>query len=75
LVCSEEPIKEKMKRFSDKSVTVLPVRKKEYGHQLDDMLEKLYTHGITDILLEGGSKKNATFLQQGAIGCYVVYIA
>ena len=38
------------------------------------MLEKLYTHGITDILLEGGSKINA-FLQQGAIDKYVVYIA
>lgn len=75
LVCSEDVSQEKMKRFTDKGVTVLPVRKNEYGLQLDDMLEKLYTHGITDILLEGGSKINASFLQQEAIDKYVVYIA
>lgn len=75
LVCSEDVSQEKMKRFTDKGVTVLPVRKNEYGLQLDDMLEKLYTHGITDILLEGGSKINASFLQQEAVDKYVVYIA
>lgn len=64
-----------MKRFTDKGVTVLPVRKNEYGLQLDDMLEKLYTHGITDILLEGGSKINASFTARSGRQICGVYSA
>jgi len=75
LVCSDDVSQEKIALFTEKGVTVLPVQKNEYGLQIDEMLEKLYTHGITDILLEGGSKINASFLQQGAIDKYVVYIA
>ena len=43
--------------------------------KIDDMLEKLYQYGITDILVEGGSTVNSSFLQQGAINKYVIYIA
>lgn len=75
LVCSDDVSQEKIHLFTEKGVTVLPVPKNEYGLQIDEMLEKLYMHGITDILLEGGSKINASFLQQGAIDKYVVYIA
>ncbi len=75
LVCSDDVSQEKIHLFTEKGVTVLPVQKNEYGLQIDEMLEKLYIHGITDILLEGGSKMNASFLQQGAIDKYVVYIA
>lgn len=75
LVCSDDVSQEKIHLFTEKGVTVLPVQKNEYGLQIDEMLEKLYMHGITDILLEGGSKINASFLQQGAIDKYVVYIA
>lgn len=75
LVCSDDVSQDKIHLFTEKGVTVLPVQKNEYGLQIDEMLEKLYIHGITDILLEGGSKMNASFLQQGAIDKYVVYIA
>lgn len=39
------------------------------------MLEKLYALGITDILVEGGSAINASFLQSAAIDKYVIYVA
>jgi len=53
----------------------LPVRHDSEGLVVDDMLEKLYQYGITDILVEGGSTINASFLQQGAINKYIIYIA
>ena len=38
-------------------------------------LQQLYKMGITDILLEGGSEVNASFMRQGLIQKYLVYIA
>lgn len=75
LVCSKDVSQDKIDHFKNKGVTVLPIGKNEHGLQIDEMLEQLYQLGITDILLEGGSKVNASFLQQGAIDKYVVYIA
>ncbi|MFA1736845.1 bifunctional diaminohydroxyphosphoribosylaminopyrimidine deaminase/5-amino-6-(5-phosphoribosylamino)uracil reductase RibD [Lysinibacillus fusiformis] len=75
LVCSNEGSQEKVDSFTNKGLTVLPIEKNEHGLNIDEMLARLYEHGITDILLEGGSKVNASFLQQGAIDKYVIYIA
>lgn len=75
LVCSNEVSQEKVDLFTNKGLTVLSIEKNEHGLNIDEMLAKLYEHGITDILLEGGSKVNASFLQQGAIDKYVIYIA
>jgi len=75
IVCSENASQEKITAFEKKGVTVLPVRHDSEGLVIDDMLEKLYQNGITDILVEGGSTINSSFLQQGAINKYVIYIA
>lgn len=75
IVCSENADPEKITAFEAKGVTVLPVRHESEGLVVDDMLEKLYQNGITDILVEGGSTINSSFLQQGAINKYVIYIA
>lgn len=75
LVCSNEVSQEKVDSFTNKGLTVLSIEKNEHGLNIDEMLARLYEHGITDILLEGGSKVNASFLQQGAIDKYVIYIA
>jgi len=75
LVCSNEVSQEKVDSFTNKGLTVLPIEKNEHRLNIDEMLARLYEHGITDILLEGGSKVNASFLQQGAIDKYVIYIA
>ena len=75
LVCGKDVSQEKIDSFTNKGFTVLPIETNEHGLNIDDMLANLYEHGITDILLEGGSKINASFLQQGAIDKYVIYIA
>lgn len=75
LVCSEDVKQEKIQSFEEKGITVLPVRHEHKGLVIDDMLEKLYQLGITDILVEGGSTVNASFLQSGAINKYIVYVA
>ena len=60
LVCSDDVSQEKSIYLQKKVLQFYPY-KNEYGLQIDEMLEKLYIHGITDILLEGGSKMNASF--------------
>ncbi|MGE8000953.1 bifunctional diaminohydroxyphosphoribosylaminopyrimidine deaminase/5-amino-6-(5-phosphoribosylamino)uracil reductase RibD [Lysinibacillus sp. NPDC093190] len=75
IVCSENASQEKITAFEGKGVTVLPVRHDSEGLVVDDMLEKLYQTGITDILVEGGSTINSSFLQQSAINKYVIYVA
>ncbi len=75
IVCSENADPQKITAFEEKGVTVLPVQHNSEGLVIDDMLEKLYQYGITDILVEGGSTINASFLQQGAINKYMIYIA
>lgn len=38
-------------------------------------MEELYKKGITDVLLEGGSEVNASFLRAGLIDKYLIYVA
>ncbi len=39
------------------------------------MLDELYKRGITDILVEGGGEVNASFLRNGLIQKFLVYVA
>ena len=39
------------------------------------MLNKSHKKGITDVLVEGGSEINASFLRAGFIDKYLIYIA
>ncbi|QDQ01979.1 bifunctional diaminohydroxyphosphoribosylaminopyrimidine deaminase/5-amino-6-(5-phosphoribosylamino)uracil reductase RibD [Lysinibacillus fusiformis] len=75
VVCSEGVEQEKITALEAKGVTVVPVRREREGLVIDEMLEKLYLLGLTDILVEGGSAINASFLQSGAINKYVIYVA
>lgn len=75
VICSDDVAQEKITTLEDKGVTVIPVRHEQEGLVIDEMLEKLYLLGITDILVEGGSAVNASFLQSGAINKYVIYVA
>lgn len=42
---------------------------------MEIVLKELYKRGVTDILLEGGSEVNASFMRQQLIQKYLVYIA
>lgn len=75
IVCDEDANIERITALQEQGITVMKVRRNQQGLMIDDMLEKLYQYGITDILVEGGSTVNASFLQQGAIDKYVIYIA
>jgi len=39
------------------------------------MLDELYKRGITDLLVEGGGEVNASFLRNGLIQKFLVYVA
>ncbi|SOC36014.1 bifunctional diaminohydroxyphosphoribosylaminopyrimidine deaminase/5-amino-6-(5-phosphoribosylamino)uracil reductase RibD [Ureibacillus acetophenoni] len=66
---------EKVETLQNKGVTILFVEKKANRLNLEQMLDELYKLGITDILVEGGGEVNASFLREGLINKYLVYIA
>ncbi|PJN87428.1 RibD family protein, partial [Bacillus sp. mrc49] len=47
----------------------------EGGLDLGALTEELYKKGITDVLLEGGSEVNASFLRAGLIDKFLIYVA
>ena len=65
----------KLAALREKGVEFIFVSKKETGLDLNAMLAELYKKGITDVLVEGGSEINASFLRAGLIDKYLIYIA
>ncbi|WP_332651829.1 bifunctional diaminohydroxyphosphoribosylaminopyrimidine deaminase/5-amino-6-(5-phosphoribosylamino)uracil reductase RibD [Lysinibacillus sp. 54212] len=61
--------------FEAKGVEFVIVPTKEGKLDLNTTLEKLYTLGITDILVEGGGEVNASFLRTGLLQKFLVYVA
>ena len=39
------------------------------------MMKQLYEKGITDLLVEGGSEMNNSFLRAGLLNKYLIYVA
>jgi len=66
---------EKAIALKEKGVDLLIVPSINGQLDLKIALKELYKLGITDILLEGGSEVNASFMRQGLIQKYLVYIA
>lgn len=75
IVCSKEVDELKINQLKEKGVQILAVAKTDAGLDLDEVLRELFAIGITDILLEGGAEVNASFMRQGLIDKYLVYIA
>lgn len=75
IVTSEQAEQEKLAALGEKGVDFIFVPKTETGLDLDVMLTELYKKGITDVLVEGGSEINASFLRAGLIDKYLIYIA
>lgn len=75
IVTTAEADAQTVKAMEEKGVAILVVSKNTNGLNLEEMLEKLYEQGITDILVEGGGEVNASFLRAGLINKYIVYIA
>ncbi|RUL56872.1 bifunctional diaminohydroxyphosphoribosylaminopyrimidine deaminase/5-amino-6-(5-phosphoribosylamino)uracil reductase RibD [Lysinibacillus antri] len=75
IVCSLDKDHPKATKLVEKGVQLLSVSKNDNGLNLEEMLEKLYEMGITDLLVEGGAEINASFLRANLINKFQVYIA
>lgn len=71
---TDSPVDQK-ELFEEKGVKIVTVSKSNGVLDLDEMLEKLYLEGITDLVVEGGAAMNASFLRQRLIDKFIVYIA
>lgn len=75
IVTTEHANLEKVQALEGKGVQILKVSQNESGLNLEEMLDELYKQGITDVLVEGGSSVNASFVRAGLINKFLVYIA
>ena len=75
IVTQENASLEKIASLSERGVEFIMVPKTEAGLDLEVLMDELYKKGITDVLLEGGSEVNASFLRAGLIDKYVIYVA
>ena len=67
--------KEKAAALIEKGVSVFFTGQDDQGLQLDDVLQQLYEKGITDVLVEGGSELNGSFLRENLINKFLIYVA
>ncbi|MGE7763945.1 bifunctional diaminohydroxyphosphoribosylaminopyrimidine deaminase/5-amino-6-(5-phosphoribosylamino)uracil reductase RibD [Peribacillus sp. NPDC096540] len=75
IVTQENASVDKIAALSEKGIEFIIVPKTDAGLDLRILMEELYKKGITDVLLEGGSEVNASFLRAGLIDKYLIYVA
>jgi diaminohydroxyphosphoribosylaminopyrimidine deaminase / 5-amino-6-(5-phosphoribosylamino)uracil reductase len=75
IVAKEGANLEKAQAFEEKGIEIIYVPKTDSGQDLSVLLNTLYEKGITDLLVEGGSKINGSFLRAGLIDKFSVYVA
>ncbi|MFE0503726.1 bifunctional diaminohydroxyphosphoribosylaminopyrimidine deaminase/5-amino-6-(5-phosphoribosylamino)uracil reductase RibD [Peribacillus butanolivorans] len=75
IVTQENASVDKIAALSEKGIEFIIVPKTDAGLDLRILMEELYKKGITDVLLEGGSEVNASFLRAGLVDKYLIYVA
>lgn len=75
LVCGEEVPREKLTEFEARGVAVWQLPLKEGHIDLNSLLERAHSEGITSILVEGGGRVHGAFLSEGLIDEIYVVIA
>jgi diaminohydroxyphosphoribosylaminopyrimidine deaminase / 5-amino-6-(5-phosphoribosylamino)uracil reductase len=75
IVAKEGADLEKAKVLEEKSVEIIYVPKHDSGLDISVLLNKLYEKGVTDLLVEGGSEINGSFLRAGLINKFSIYVA
>ncbi|WP_445492411.1 bifunctional diaminohydroxyphosphoribosylaminopyrimidine deaminase/5-amino-6-(5-phosphoribosylamino)uracil reductase RibD [Niallia sp. 03133] len=75
ILTTQEANPEKVEALEAKGVEIMTVAAVNGKIDSKNALKMLYKKGITDILLEGGSELNASFLRAGLIQKYIVYVA
>jgi len=67
--------KKRIKTLRNKGVKVLVIREKDKKVNLKELLKRLGELGITSLLVEGGGKINASFLENGLVDKVLFFIA
>lgn len=75
IVTSHEASEEREQLLIAQGVEIIRVTENDQGLHLDEILANLYLRGITDVLVEGGSTVNSSFLRAALIDKFIVYIA
>ncbi|MFB7641275.1 bifunctional diaminohydroxyphosphoribosylaminopyrimidine deaminase/5-amino-6-(5-phosphoribosylamino)uracil reductase RibD [Peribacillus butanolivorans] len=75
IVTQENTSVDKIAALSEKGIEFIIVPKTDAGLDLRILMEELNKKGITDVLLEGGSEVNSSFLRAGLIDKYLIYVA
>jgi diaminohydroxyphosphoribosylaminopyrimidine deaminase / 5-amino-6-(5-phosphoribosylamino)uracil reductase len=75
IVTNENVNSDKIKDFEQKGVEILTVPKTESGLDLAVLMNQLFEKGVTDLLVEGGSEINGSFLRAGLINKFLIYVA
>jgi diaminohydroxyphosphoribosylaminopyrimidine deaminase / 5-amino-6-(5-phosphoribosylamino)uracil reductase len=75
IVTKEDSDSEKIQALKAKGVEFIVVPKGKSGLDLNVLMKELYEKGVTDLLVEGGSGINGSFLRAGLINKFFIYIA
>ncbi|MFD2445944.1 bifunctional diaminohydroxyphosphoribosylaminopyrimidine deaminase/5-amino-6-(5-phosphoribosylamino)uracil reductase RibD [Bacillus sp. CGMCC 1.16607] len=75
IVTKEGIDSEKLQALKEKGVEIIFIPKTDSGLDLTTLMEKLYEKGVTDLLVEGGSEINGSFLRAGLIDKFFIYMA
>ncbi len=75
IVTKEDADPEKVSALKQRGLDILFVPQTEYGLDLHALMSILYQRGITDLLVEGGSEINGSFLRTKLINKWLIYIA
>lgn len=75
IIVTAEGQQEKTHTFKNTGAEFIYVPLVEGKLDLHSMLDQLYKLGITDVLVEGGGEVNASFLRDGLIQKFLVYMA
>ncbi|WP_442594709.1 bifunctional diaminohydroxyphosphoribosylaminopyrimidine deaminase/5-amino-6-(5-phosphoribosylamino)uracil reductase RibD [Neobacillus sp. D3-1R] len=66
---------EKIHALEQKGIELLYIPKMASGLDLKELMERLFEKGVTDLLVEGGSEINGSFLREGLINKFFIYMA
>lgn len=75
IVTTTEANPKKIAELEKRNITFIYCSKNQQGICLDEMLGQLYKHQITDLLVEGGGEVNASFVREGLVNKFIIYIA
>ncbi|CAG9610576.1 bifunctional diaminohydroxyphosphoribosylaminopyrimidine deaminase/5-amino-6-(5-phosphoribosylamino)uracil reductase RibD [Pseudoneobacillus rhizosphaerae] len=75
VTAEENDVAEKIKALEEKGVEFIYVPVTDSGLDLSVLMNKLYEKGVTDLLVEGGSEINGSFLRAGLINKFSIYVA